>query len=162
MEEYLSLEGLIMMLLMRFIKNRSVNKNEKNEAIGLDVLPSIPLSPSPFPLTFPDLSSPLPPSISSSLFFLLSPLLTLYLFPLLACLTSPFSSPLACLFVPLFAFPLSALPVLRVQELTLASLTRPLLGALRAAIGIKYSFISFITFILIRLSLNKSLIEPYY
>lgn len=61
-----------------------------------------------------------------------------------------------------FAFPLSALPVPRVQELTLASLTRPLLGALRAAIGIKYSFISFITFILIRLSLNKSLIEPYY
>lgn len=61
-----------------------------------------------------------------------------------------------------FYLPLSALPVPHVQELTLASLTCPLLGALRAAIGIKYSFISFITFILIRLSLNKSLIEPYY
>ena len=37
-----------------------------------------------------------------------------------------------------------------------------IIRALRAAIGIKYSFISFITFILIRISLNKSLIEPYY
>lgn len=117
MEEYLSLEVLIMMLLMSFIENRSVNKNEKenkDEAIGLDVLPQSLLSPSPFPLTFPDLSSPLPSFISSSLFpllssllalylfFLLSPLLTLYLFPLLACLTSPFSSPLARLFTSLF------------------------------------------------------------
>lgn len=60
-----------------------------------------------------------------------------------------------------FRFPLTALPVPRVQKLILASLTCPLLGALRAAIGIKYSFISFIAFILIGLSLNKSLIEPY-
>ena len=61
-----------------------------------------------------------------------------------------------------FRLSIKPLPVPCVQELTLASLTRPLLGALRAAIGIKYSFISFITFILIGLSLNKSLIEPYY
>lgn len=42
MEEYLSLEVLIMMLLMSFIENRSVNKNgkeNKDEAIGLAVLP---------------------------------------------------------------------------------------------------------------------------
>lgn len=119
------------------------------------------------------LSSPIPSNIPrfilSSTFFI-SPLLSLLLFSLLACLTFPclarltssFLSPLARLFTPLFTFPLSALPVPRVQELTLASLTRPLLGALRATIGIKYSFISFITFILIRRSLNKSLIEPYY
>lgn len=42
MEEYLSLEVLIMMLLMSFIENRSVNKNgkeNKDEAGGLAVLP---------------------------------------------------------------------------------------------------------------------------
>ena len=90
--------------------------------------------------------------------FLISPIVALSIpLPLLPLarlstfvLSSLFASPLTVLFVP------------RVQELTLASLTRPLLGALRAAIGIKYSFISFITFILIGLSLNKSLIEPYY
>lgn len=116
----------------------------------------------PFPLTFPDLFSPLLSFISSLLSLFLFPLLASSLSPHLACLTSPRSSPLARLFTSLFAFPLSALPVPRVQELILASLTHPLLGALRAAIGIKYSFISFITFILIRLSLNKSLIELYY
>lgn len=44
MEEYLSLEVLIMMLLMSFIENRSVNKNgkeNKDEAGGLAVLPSL-------------------------------------------------------------------------------------------------------------------------
>lgn len=55
MEEYLSLEVLIMMLLMSFIENRSVNKNgsvnknekenkngkeNKDEAIGLAVFPN--------------------------------------------------------------------------------------------------------------------------
>lgn len=42
MGEYLSLEVLIMMLLMSFIENRSVNKNgkeNKDEAGGLAVLP---------------------------------------------------------------------------------------------------------------------------
>lgn len=117
---------------------------------------------SSFPLIFPDLFSPLLSFTSSLLSLFLFPLLASSLLSHLACLTSLFSSPLACLFVPLFAFPLSALPVPRVQELTLASLTCPLLGALQATIGIKYSFISFITFILIRLSLNKSFIEPYY
>lgn len=42
MEEYLSLEVSIMMLLMSFIENRSVNKNgkeNKDEAGGLAVLP---------------------------------------------------------------------------------------------------------------------------
>lgn len=46
MEEYLSLEVLIMMLLMSFIENRSVNKNgkeNKDEADGLAVLPSLTL-----------------------------------------------------------------------------------------------------------------------
>lgn len=117
---------------------------------------------SSFPLIFPDLFSPLLSFTSSLLSLFLFPLLVSSLLSHLACLTSLFLSSLARLFVPLFTFPLSALPVPRVQELTLASLTCPLLGALRAAIGIKYSFISFITFILIRLSLNKSLIEPYY
>lgn len=45
MEEYLSLEVLIMMLLMSFIENRSVNKNgkeNKDEAGGLAVLPIPP------------------------------------------------------------------------------------------------------------------------
>lgn len=114
------------------------------------------------PSTFPDLFSPLLSFISSLLSLFLFLLLASSLSPHLVCLTSPLSSPLARLFTSLFTFPLSALPVPHVQELTLASLTRPLLGALRAAIGIKYSFISFITFILIRISLNKSLIEPYY
>lgn len=113
-------------------------------------------------LTFLDLFSPLLSFTSSLLSLFLFPLLALSLLSHLACLTSLFLSSLARLFVPLFTFPLSASPVPRVQELTLASLTCPLLGALRAAIGIKYSFISFITFILIRFSLNKSLIEPYY
>lgn len=117
---------------------------------------------SSFPLIFPDLFSPLLSFTSSLLSLFLFPLLASSLLSHLACLNSLFLSSLARLFVPLFTFPLSALPVPRVQELTLASLTYPLLGALRAAIGIKYSFISFITFILIRLSLNKSLIEPYY
>lgn len=117
---------------------------------------------SSFPLIFPDLFSPLLSFTSSLLSLFLFLLLASSLLSHLACLTSLFLSLLARLFVPLFTFPLSALPVPRVQELTLASLTCPLLGALRAAIGIKYSFISFITFILIRLSLNKSLIEPYY
>ena len=49
MEEYLSLKVLIMMLLMSFIENRSVNKNKsvnkngkenKDEAIGLAVFPN--------------------------------------------------------------------------------------------------------------------------
>lgn len=105
---------------------------------------------SSFSLIFPDLFSPLLSFTSSLLSLFLFPLLASSLLSHLACLTSLFLSPLARLFVP------------RVQELTLASLTYPLLGVLRAAIGIKYSFISFITFILIRLSLNKSLIEPYY
>lgn len=100
----------------------------------------------------------LSPNLSSLLPFLISPFIFLFSSSLISLL----SSPLARLFTSLFAFPLSALPVPCVQELTLASLTRPLLGALRAAIGIKYSFISFIMFILIRLSLNKSLIKPYY
>lgn len=42
MEEYLSLEVLILMLLMSFIENRSVNKNgkeNKDKAGGLAVLP---------------------------------------------------------------------------------------------------------------------------
>lgn len=42
MEEYLSLEVLIMMLLMSFIENRSVNKNgkeNKDEAVDVVVLP---------------------------------------------------------------------------------------------------------------------------
>lgn len=46
MGECLSLEVLIMMLLMNFIENRSVNKNgkeNKDEAGGLAVLPSHPL-----------------------------------------------------------------------------------------------------------------------
>lgn len=105
---------------------------------------------SSFPLIFPDLSSPILSFTSSLLSLFLFPLLASSLLSHLACLTSPFLSSLARLFVP------------RVQELTLASLTRPLLGALQATIGIKYSFISFIMFILIRISLNKSLIEPYY
>lgn len=45
MEEYLSLEVLIMMLLMNFIENRSVNKNgkeNKDKAGGLAVLPIPP------------------------------------------------------------------------------------------------------------------------
>lgn len=117
---------------------------------------------SSFPLIFPDLFSPILSFTSSLLSLFLFPLLASSLLSHLACLNSLFLSSLARLFVPLFTFPLSALPVPRVQELTLASLTCPLLGALRAAIGIKYSFIGFITFILIRLSLNKSLIEPYY
>lgn len=44
MGECLSLEVLIMMLLMSFIENRSVNKNgkeNKDEAGGLAVLPSL-------------------------------------------------------------------------------------------------------------------------
>lgn len=90
--------------------------------------------------------------------FLISPIVALSILLLL----SPLVRLSISILSPLFTFPLSALPVPRVQELTLASLTRPLLGVLRAAIGIKYSFISFITFILIGLSLNKSLIEPYY
>lgn len=109
-------------------------------------------------LTFLDLFSPLPIFLSLLFPFLTSPIVALSI-PLLLL-------PLACLstFVlsSLFVFPLSTLSVPRVQELTLASLTRPLLGALRAAIGIKYSFISLITFISFRFSLNKSLIEPYY
>lgn len=105
---------------------------------------------SSFHLIFPDLFSPLLSFTSSLLSLFLFPLLALSLFPHLACLTSLFLSSLARLFVP------------RVQELTLASLTCPLLGALRAAIGIKYSFISFIRHISFRLSFNKSLIEPYY
>lgn len=47
MEEYLSLEVLIMMLLMSFIENRSVNKNRKenkDKASVLAVLPNSPLS----------------------------------------------------------------------------------------------------------------------
>lgn len=123
----------------------------------------------PFPpLSFPFLSLSL--NLSSLLPFLISPFIFLFSSSLLACLISSLIplllSPLARLstFVlsSLFPFPLSALPVPRVQELTLASLTHPLLGALRATIGIKYSFNSFITFILFRLILNKSLIEPYY
>ena len=42
MEEYLSLEVLIMMLLMNFIENKDMNKNGKkdiSEAGGLAVLP---------------------------------------------------------------------------------------------------------------------------
>lgn len=161
MGEYLSLEVLIMMLLMSFIENRSVNKNRKenkDKNVGLAVLPQSTLSSLPFPLTFLDLFFPLPIFLS-----LLFPFLTL---PIVALSISPLLSPLVRLSIsilsPLFASPLTVLFVPRVQELTLASLTRPLLGALRAAIGIKYSFISFITFILIGLSLNKSLIEPYY
>lgn len=45
MEEYLSLEVSILMLLMNFIENRSVNKNgkeNKDEAGGLAVLPALP------------------------------------------------------------------------------------------------------------------------
>lgn len=48
MGEYLSLEVLIMMLLMSFIENRSVNKNgkeNKDEAGGLAVLPNSPSLP---------------------------------------------------------------------------------------------------------------------
>lgn len=109
-------------------------------------------------LTFLDLFSPLPIFLSLLFPFLSSSIVALSISLLLL--------PLARLSIfvlsSLFVFPLSASPVPRVQELTLASLTCPLLGALRAAIGIKYSFISFITFILIRFSLNKSLIEPYY
>ena len=44
MEEYLSLEVSILMLLMNFIENRSVNKNgkeNKDKAGGLVVLPSL-------------------------------------------------------------------------------------------------------------------------
>lgn len=117
---------------------------------------------SSFPLIFPNLSSPLLSFISLSLSLFSSPLLSSYLFSHLVRLISPLVHLSISVLSSLFPFPLSALPVPRVQELTLASLTCPLLGALRAAIGIKYSFISFITFILIRLSLNKSLIEPYY
>lgn len=43
MEEYLSLEVLIMMLLMSFIENKDVNKDgkeNKDEAGGLAVLPN--------------------------------------------------------------------------------------------------------------------------
>lgn len=44
MGEYLSLEVLIMMLLMSFIENRSVNKNgkeNKDKAVDVAVLPSL-------------------------------------------------------------------------------------------------------------------------
>ena len=147
------------MLLMSFIKNKDANKDgkeNKDKAVDVAVLPH--LSPSPFPLTFLDLFSPLPIFLSLLFPFLTSPIVALsiplLLLPLARLSTFVLSS--------LFPFPLTALSVSRVRELILASLTRPLLGALRAAIGIKYSFISFITFILIRLSLNKSLIEPYY
>lgn len=45
MEEYLSLEALIMIILMNFIKNRDVNKDgkeNKDKAGGLAVLPALP------------------------------------------------------------------------------------------------------------------------
>lgn len=52
------------MLLMSFIKNRSVNKNEKkeykDEAVGPAVLHLLALPFISFPLTFLDLFSPLP------------------------------------------------------------------------------------------------------
>lgn len=60
MGEYLSLEVLIMMLLMSFIENRSVNKDGKENKDKAGGLPVLPCSPSPFPLTFLDLFSPLP------------------------------------------------------------------------------------------------------
>lgn len=47
MEEYLSLEVLIMMLLMSFIENRSVNKNgkeNKDKAGGLAVSLSLSIT----------------------------------------------------------------------------------------------------------------------
>lgn len=115
--------------------------------------PSVLFSP-----TIPDLFSPLPIFLSLLFPFLTLPIVALSiplpLLPLARLSTFVLSS--------LFTFPLTVLFVPRVQELTLASLTHPLLGALLAAIGIKYSFNSLITFISFRFSLNKSLIEPYY
>lgn len=45
MGEYLSLEVLIMMLLMSFIKNRDVNKDEKENKDKAGALAVLPYSP---------------------------------------------------------------------------------------------------------------------
>lgn len=151
---------LILMLLMNFIENRGVNKNgkeNKDKAVILAVPLPITLALLPNP-PFLDLFSPLPIFLSLLFPFLTSPIVALSI-PLLLLPLVRLSTPISS---PLFTFPLTALFVPRVQELTLASLTRPLLGTLRATIGIKYSFNSFIKRISFRLSLNKSLIEPYY
>lgn len=177
MEELLSLEVLILIILMNFIENRDVNKDEKenkDKAVVVAVLPPISLLSQPFlslspklfsplllltflfislflfhivacssfPLIFPDLFSPILSFISSLLSLFLFPLLASSLLSHLAYLTSLFLSSLARLFVPLFTFPLSALPVPRVQELTLASLTRPLLGALRQLLALNIALLA--------------------
>lgn len=49
MEEYLSLEVLIMMLLMNFIENKSVNKNGKENKDKADALAVLPIPPSYLP-----------------------------------------------------------------------------------------------------------------